>query len=99
MQGSVAFKLAKALEFSGFRTGLFVSPHVSCFRERMQVNGKLISEDDVIRHLTKVYTYTYAYIYNLSCYIASHALGSHMYKVLSLRRITVLCLYTAPAYG
>jgi dihydrofolate synthase / folylpolyglutamate synthase len=55
MQGSVAFKLAKALEFSGFRTGLFVSPHVSCFRERMQVNGKLISEDDVIRHLTKVH--------------------------------------------
>ncbi|RHY34298.1 hypothetical protein DYB32_008417 [Aphanomyces invadans] len=43
-KGSVSWKLAKALESSGFKTGLFVSPHVSCFRERIQVNGNLISE-------------------------------------------------------
>mmetsp|Transcript_27809 Transcript_27809/g.34811 ORF Transcript_27809/g.34811 Transcript_27809/m.34811 type:complete len:468 (-) Transcript_27809:135-1538(-) len=46
-KGSVAWKIAKGLEVSGHHTGLFVSPHISSFRERMQVNGKLISEKAV----------------------------------------------------
>lgn len=46
-KGSVAFKLAKSLEYSNIRTGLFVSPHIASFRERMQVNGQLITEKEV----------------------------------------------------
>ncbi|KAG9416416.1 hypothetical protein AC1031_000819 [Aphanomyces cochlioides] len=46
-KGSVSWKLAKALQASGFKTGLFVSPHVACFRERIQVNRELISETQV----------------------------------------------------
>ena len=46
--------MAKALEAAGYRTGLFVSPHVSCFRERVQINGTLIPEESVIELLTKV---------------------------------------------
>ena len=40
----MAWKVAKVLELSGYRTGLFVSPHVSCFRERVLVNGAMIPE-------------------------------------------------------
>jgi len=46
-KGSVSWKIAKGLEAAGIRTGLFVSPHISCFRERIQVNGQLISEQAV----------------------------------------------------
>lgn len=54
-KGSVAFKLAKALERSGYKTGLFVSPHVACFRERIQINGRLISEQDVCETLSEIF--------------------------------------------
>lgn len=54
-KGSVAFKLAKALERSGHRTGLFVSPHVACFRERVQVDGRLISEQQVCELLSEIF--------------------------------------------
>ncbi len=53
-KGSVAYKVAKALQHSGVRTGLFVSPHVASFRERMQVDGQLISEAEVVSLLEEV---------------------------------------------
>ena len=47
-KGSVSWKLAKTLETTlGCRTGLFVSPHIACFRERIQVNGSFITEAQV----------------------------------------------------
>ncbi|KAG5190471.1 Mur ligase [Tribonema minus] len=55
-KGSVAFKMAKALEAAGYRTGLFVSPHVSCFRERMQINGVMIPEESVVRHMERIFS-------------------------------------------
>jgi dihydrofolate synthase/folylpolyglutamate synthase len=51
-KGSVTTKIAKALELAGYRTGLYTSPHISTFRERIQVNGQMISEDAVVRHLS-----------------------------------------------
>ncbi|POM63750.1 Folylpolyglutamate synthase [Phytophthora palmivora] len=54
-KGSVAFKVAKALERSGHKTGLFVSPHVACFRERVQINGQLISESEVCEALSEIF--------------------------------------------
>ena len=45
----------QALEKSGYTTGLFVSPHVSCFRERIQINGELISEEEVVETLSEVF--------------------------------------------
>ncbi|CAI5703939.1 unnamed protein product [Peronospora effusa] len=54
-KGSVAFKVAKALERSGYKTGLFVSPHVACFRERVQVNRTLISESEVCETLSEIF--------------------------------------------
>lgn len=32
----------------GYKVGLFTSPHISTFRERFQINGKMVSMDDII---------------------------------------------------
>jgi dihydrofolate synthase/folylpolyglutamate synthase len=54
-KGSVSTKIAKGLELAGKRVGLFTSPHITCFRERIQINGQKISEEDVIRLLPEVF--------------------------------------------
>lgn len=46
-KGSVALKIAKGLEAAGFRVGLYTSPHLVSFRERIQINGQMISERSV----------------------------------------------------
>ena len=46
-KGSVSLKTAECLRRNGFRTGLFVSPHISSFRERIQVDGVPLSEEAV----------------------------------------------------
>ena len=48
-KGSVAAMLEAALLRDGQRTGVFTSPHLVSFRERIQVNRELISEADVVR--------------------------------------------------
>lgn len=54
-KGSTSLKIARTLELAGFKVGLFVSPHVASFRERMQVNGDLISETEVEEYLPFIY--------------------------------------------
>lgn len=46
-KGSVCIKIAHALENAGYRVGLYTSPHLSCFRERIRVNGEMIAEEAV----------------------------------------------------
>ena len=53
-KGSVCALLDSILRAAGYRTALFTSPHLVSFRERIQVNGELISEDEVVRGLTKI---------------------------------------------
>ncbi len=45
-KGSVTSMLAKILEESGFKVGMFTSPHLVDVRERIQINGSMISKDD-----------------------------------------------------
>lgn len=45
-KGSTSTMLSVMLSKSGYRTGLFISPYVLCFRERMQIDGQMISEED-----------------------------------------------------
>lgn len=54
-KGSVALKIANALQRCNLKVGLFCSPHVSSFRERMQVNGEMISEEEVVELLPQIY--------------------------------------------
>lgn len=46
-KGSVAHMLAAVLQTAGYRTGLYTSPHLKDFRERIRVNGEMIPEDRV----------------------------------------------------
>lgn len=48
-KGSVSTKIAAALEAQGYKTGLYTSPHIDSFRERIQINGVMIPEDEVAR--------------------------------------------------
>lgn len=45
-KGSVCFMLSNILREAGYKTGLYISPHIYNIRERIQVNNKLISEKD-----------------------------------------------------
>ncbi len=48
-KGSTAAMIESVLRAAGYRTGLYTSPHLHTFRERIQVRGRLIPEADVIR--------------------------------------------------
>jgi len=47
-KGSVSHSLASILQEAGYRVGLYTSPHIRDFRERIRVNGEMISEQRVI---------------------------------------------------
>ncbi len=48
-KGSTSAMIAQILGKTGFRVGLYSSPHLVSFTERIRVNGEKISEEDVIR--------------------------------------------------
>lgn len=48
-KGSTAAFAESMLRAAGYRTGLYTSPHLHTFRERIQLQGELISEADVVR--------------------------------------------------
>lgn len=47
-KGSTSHMLAAVLQTAGYKTGLYTSPHLLDFRERIRVNGEMISKQDVI---------------------------------------------------
>jgi dihydrofolate synthase/folylpolyglutamate synthase len=48
-KGSVSHMLAAVFQSAGYKTGLYTSPHLKDFRERIRIDGKMIPEDEVIR--------------------------------------------------
>lgn len=53
-KGSTATMTANALINAGYKTGLFISPFVVDFRERIEINGEYISENDLIKYADKI---------------------------------------------
>jgi len=53
-KGSTCAMLESIYRAAGLRVGLFTSPHLVAFGERIQVNRKLISESDVARLVTEM---------------------------------------------
>ncbi|MCH2198409.1 MAG: bifunctional folylpolyglutamate synthase/dihydrofolate synthase [Flavobacteriales bacterium] len=47
-KGSVSHMTASVLQEAGFKVGLYTSPHLRDFRERIKINGDMISEDAVV---------------------------------------------------
>jgi dihydrofolate synthase/folylpolyglutamate synthase len=53
-KGSVCAMIDSICRVQGHRTGLFTSPHLVTFRERIRINGEMISEDAVADGLTTI---------------------------------------------
>src|ERR1700753_2060449 len=47
-KGSTSHMLAAILQSAGYKTGLYTSPHLKDFRERIRINGQMISEQTVV---------------------------------------------------
>lgn len=54
-KGSVSAMLAAALQANTYKTGLYTSPHLVDFRERIKINGEFISEDYITLFLEKIW--------------------------------------------
>ena len=53
-KGSVSHMLAAVLQTAGYKTGLYTSPHLYDFRERIKVNGEMVSKDFVIDFTNRI---------------------------------------------
>ena len=54
-KGSVSAMLAAALQANGYKTGLYTSPHLVDFRERIKINGTMIGEEYISSFLHKIW--------------------------------------------
>lgn len=55
-KGSTSHMLAAVMQKCGYRTGLYTSPHLSDFRERIRVNGEMIPKDYVAKFTERIKT-------------------------------------------
>jgi len=54
-KGSVSHYLAAIFQSAGYKTGLYTSPHLKDFRERIKINGEMIAETKVCDFINKYY--------------------------------------------
>jgi dihydrofolate synthase/folylpolyglutamate synthase len=47
-KGSVSHMLAAILQTAGYKTGLYTSPHLKDFRERIKIDGEMVTEEFII---------------------------------------------------
>jgi dihydrofolate synthase/folylpolyglutamate synthase len=52
-KGSVSHMLASVLQEAGYKTGLYTSPHLIDYRERIKINGAMIPEEEVVLFIEK----------------------------------------------
>src|ERR1700743_2251786 len=52
-KGSTSHMLAAILQTAGYKTGLYTSPHLKDFRERIRINGEMIREQTVVDFVDK----------------------------------------------
>ncbi len=50
-KGSVSHMLAAIMQSAGYKTGLYTSPHLLDFRERIRINGKMIPKAEIVRQV------------------------------------------------
>lgn len=52
-KGSSSHMLAAVLQQAGYKVGLYTSPHLVDFRERISINGKMISKEEIVEFVEK----------------------------------------------
>ncbi|WEK34814.1 MAG: bifunctional folylpolyglutamate synthase/dihydrofolate synthase [Candidatus Pseudobacter hemicellulosilyticus] len=53
-KGSTSHMLAAVLQSAGYKTGLYTSPHLKDFRERLKIDGEMVPEEFVVRFTEKI---------------------------------------------
>ncbi|TDH28988.1 bifunctional folylpolyglutamate synthase/dihydrofolate synthase [Segetibacter sp. 3557_3] len=53
-KGSTSHMLASILQTAGYKTGLYTSPHLRDFRERIRINGEMCNEDFVVEFTERI---------------------------------------------
>lgn len=53
-KSSTSYFLAKILESAGYKTGLTISPHLQVATERMQINGRFVSEREFVKLINDI---------------------------------------------
>lgn len=56
-KGSVSTLIASVLKEAGIKTGLYTSPYITNFRERISINGEMISEEDLAHSVERIKPY------------------------------------------
>lgn len=52
-KGSTSNMIASVLQQQGYKTGLYTSPHLADFRERIRIDGKMVSKEDVLDFINR----------------------------------------------
>jgi dihydrofolate synthase/folylpolyglutamate synthase len=55
-KGSTSHMIASVLQSAGYKTGLYTSPHLKDFRERIRINGKKIPKHEVVNFIKQYWT-------------------------------------------
>src|SRR5918997_66387 len=53
-KGSTSHMLAAIFQTAGYKTGLYTSPHLRDFRERIRINGEMIPEQNVVEFVEQI---------------------------------------------
>src|SRR5690606_32171464 len=53
-KGSTAHMLASVLQSAGYKTGLYTSPHLKSFTERIRINGREVSQAFVVDFINRI---------------------------------------------
>jgi len=59
-KGSTSHMLAAILQQAGYKTGLYTSPHINDFRERIKINGEMVTEEYIVDFVEKIKKYSEA---------------------------------------
>ncbi len=57
-KGSTSHMLAAILQEAGYKTGLYTSPHLKDFRERIRINGQMIPEEKVVAFVEQIRSFS-----------------------------------------
>lgn len=76
-KGSTSHMLASVFQEAGYKTGLYTSPHLKDFRERIRINGECIPEEEIV-HFTVNHKHTFSAL-GLSFFEMTVAMAFHYF--------------------
>ena len=62
-KGSTSHMISSVLQEAGYKVGLYTSPHIKDFRERIKINGESISKDYVTNFINKNFDFFCFFLY------------------------------------